>query len=609
MEIQKRIDALLGGLRDARRALAGAAFIGAVAALAVFALGSYYALFQAFEKIVENYYSGILRSVSSIQQTSIRRESYRADLQRMTLAIKDRPGVIEAWCADRYGKLVFHTDAALLDEYSSKRLPSDYYESITHAWSFEGRYPEIRSVRLPGRLHRRLSIPVYAFGNEDYDFVIGIDVKRFVFLPDKPERLIATAAGAALGAFLLLFLPVLLVLRGRLGGVMTQARFILGAIQLELQKETRGREAGASTIPAESETGEAGSEERGEPAASGHTEAMREPAQRSLSERLGAGKEEKAVDEGEEQEPEAPEGETRAAGARASGVRARSAGERKEKKERKHRTQERIGAEAGTRETAQRDEGARESAIDDKMKMIPFLLLMDAKQAMYKKLEAELPFIQASAAGFHSRGSAGCYLHTFHRGARRVFTIFGYPDLQPEEATAQLSGIARFLEGRMEEPADAVDVMKSFDTYCRDNKFQTDASMVFLDESEKRVHYCSAGSVQALYLKNGEQDFKTFKLETPALGASSKAEFDEKASYAEISFLVNDLFLLTPGNAANVFAGEESFEALIKRVAISGRMTSPHDIVAEIQALFDPVRRKEKNIPETGLAVFKFTGN
>jgi hypothetical protein len=252
--------------------------------------------------------------------------------------------------------------------------------------------------------------------------------------------------------------------------------------------------------------------------------------------------------------------------------------------------------------------GARESAIDDKMKMIPLLMLMETKQAMYKKLEAELPFIQASAAGFHSRGSAGCYLHTFHRGAKRFFTNFGFPDLQPEETTAQLSGIARFLEGEMEGPAGAVEVMKSFNTYCRDNKLQIDASMISLDEGEKRVNYCSAGSVQALYLKNGEQDFKTFKLDIPALGTLSKAEFNEKASYAEISFLVNDLFLLTPGNAANVSAGEESFEALVKRVTISGRMTSPHDIVAEIQALFDPLRRKEKSIPETGIAVFKFTG-
>ena len=598
MEIQKRIDALLGGLRDARRALAGAAFIGAVAALAVFALGSYYALFQSFEKIVESYYSGILRSVSSIQQTSIRRESYRADLQRMTLALKDRPGVIEAWCTDRHGKLVFHTDAALLDEYSSKRLPSDYYESITHAWSFQGRYPEVRSVRLSDRFHRRLSIPVYAFGNEDYDFVIGIDVKRFVFLPDSSASLIVTAAGAALGAFLLLFLPVLLVVRGRLGGAMTQARFILGAIQLEVQKEMQGLKAGASTSPAESEADEAGSDKRGEHAAPGHVEAMREPAQRSLSERLGAEEEGQAEEEEEEQESRASEGETRTTGARASGVRASSAGEKKEKKERKRGTQERVGVEAG----------ARESAIDDKMKMIPLLMLMETKQAMYKKLEAELPFIQASAAGFHSRGSAGCYLHTFHRGAKRFFTNFGFPDLQPEEATAQLSGIARFLEGEMEGPAGAVEVMKSFNTYCRDNKLQIDASMISLDEGEKRVNYCSAGSVQALYLKNGEQDFKTFKLDIPALGTLSKAEFNEKASYAEISFLVNDLFLLTPGNAANVFAGEESFEAMVKPITISGRMTSPHDIVAEIQALFDPVRRKEKSIPETGIAVFKFTG-
>jgi len=598
MEIQKRIDALLDGLRDARRALAGAAFIGAVTALGVFALGSYYALFHSFEKIVESYYSGILRSVSSIQQTSIRRESYRADLQRMTLSLKDRPGVIEAWCTDRHGKLVFHTDAALLDEYASKRLPSDYYESITHAWSFQGRYPEVRSVRLSDRFHRRLSIPVYAFGNEDYDFVIGIDVKRFVFLPDRPASLIVTAAGAALGAFLFLFLPVLLVVRGRLGGAMTQTRFILGTIQLEVQKEMQGFKAGASTSPAESEAGEAGSDERGEHAAPGHVEAMREPAQRSLSERLGAEEEGQAEEEEEEQESRASEGETRTTGASASGVHASSAGEKKEKKKRKRGTQERVGVEAGT----------SESAIDDKMKMIPLLMLMETKQAMYKKLEAELPFIQASAAGFHSRGSAGCYLHTFHRGARRFFTIFGFPDLQPEEATAQLSGIARFLEGEMEGRTDPVEVMKSFNTYCRDNKLKTDASMISLDEGEKRVDYCSAGSVQALYLKNGEQDFKTFKLEIPALGTLSKAEFNEKASYAEISFLVNDLFLLTPGNAGNVFAGEESFEAMVKRITISGRMTSPHDIVAEIQALFDPVRRKEKSIPETGLAVFKFTG-
>ena len=148
--------------------------------------------------------------------------------------------------------------------------------------------------------------------------------------------------------------------------------------------------------------------------------------------------------------------------------------------------------------------------------------------------------------------------------------------------------------------------MKSFNSFCAQSKIRIDAALVLIAESDRKVEYCSAGEGKALYLKNGESEIKSLSLDVPALGTLSKSEFAKKSSYAEIAFSAGDLFLLMPFNAASVFIGDESFEDLVKRVALSHRNEGARDLAEEVHSVFDPFRRREKGLPETGFAVLKF---
>jgi hypothetical protein len=598
METQKKYDILTNYLRGSGKALGAGAFFTSLIALIVFVLGSYYGLFRYYETIVGGYYDSILQGVASYQSSLVKKETYKIDLKKVALSVRERRGVLAAWCTDRYGRLIFHTDEAVMRDYESKRLPSDYYESVTHRWTFTNGLPDVFSAPLPDRLHRRLSIPLYAFGTGDFDFVFGVEVKRFVFLPSSPKRLLLYTAGSILLAFLLLFFPLLLFIRGRFAGILSQTRYMLGTIRLEAEKEAGERIPPEEPVPDEEEVRVEGT--------AVEAEVSEEVVQKNIKEKEE--KKEEREEEVQEKGGEEEKGEEAWAGvletekefpelpippAKAKRVKSPSKASAKE-------------PPAATVKEAAGTFVSSENAIEEKMKMIPLLMLMETKQAVFKKQDVALPFLEAAGAVFHSRGPSGSYLHYCEANGRRCYTLFSYPDSSPEETTSHLSGIAKLLESEISGAGKSSDVMKSFNAFCVHNKIKLDASLFLIVEAEKKIEFCSAGAGRALYMKHGESELKSLKMDVPGLGSLSKTEFDKKTSYAEISFVADDLFLLMPFNGASVFLGEESFEELIKRVTLSHRNESARDIVDEVHSSFDPFRRKDKGLPETGFAVVKF---
>ena len=227
VETRKKLDILVNYLRGSGKALGAGAFLTALIALVVFVLGSYYGLFRYYEAVVKGYYESVLQSVAAYQNSLVKKETYKIDLKRIALSIRERRGVTAVWCTDRFGRLVFHTDETVMRQYESKRLPADYYESVTHRWTFTSGLPDVFFLPLPDRTRLRASIPLYPFGRDDFDFVLGADVRRFVFLPADAKRLLLYAGGIVLAAFFLLFFPLLLVIRGRFAGIVSQTRYML----------------------------------------------------------------------------------------------------------------------------------------------------------------------------------------------------------------------------------------------------------------------------------------------------------------------------------------------------------------------------------------------
>jgi hypothetical protein len=110
----------------------------------------------------------------------------------------------------------------------------------------------------------------------------------------------------------------------------------------------------------------------------------------------------------------------------------------------------------------------------------------------------------------------------------------------------------------------------------------------------------------SIYLKHKEEVVKDLTMDIPVLGNLSEIEFAEAFTYAEIDFVAGDIFALLSNNTDEILVEEESFYELIKRTLLLRRDSTVGEIGSEIHKIFEPFRRKKRNLPETGFAVFKF---
>jgi len=566
MDIQSRLDTLIHYIRRSRRRISASAFFIALIALILFISGSYYFLFFYYEKITQQYYESLMRNVSIFQQSIIRKESYWEDLKNICTSLKTNKGLIDVWCTDRFGKLIYHTDENVYNEYKSKRLSSDYYESINHIWEFQDGYPVVNRQQPHSLIVYRLSIPIYAFGEELHDFVLGMDVKRFILLPEKTSRILIFIIGYVVVSIVLLYVPLFLWFRSRFTKMISQTRLVIGTIQIDAKK----------TAP--SEAVHEPEERAPVPVETDHADVEAPAERRAIIQ-------EEEVEEWVEKEIQ-PARETKEPSEEAP-------------VEEEEKVYEPAIAAIKEGETA-------EEMIEERLRTNPLILLMDKKGDLFRKQDVDLSFIQVSSFVYHSKSSNGSYLSYYQNNSNHLYTIFSYPDVNPKFAADQLTSITEHFRSWEDTEPSIKNILKTVNTYCLENNLHIDASCVLIKEDDKKVDYSSCGKGQAIYVKKEEDIVKDLNLDLVALGILTDEQFEEAFSYAEIDFVGGDVFILLPQNAPEIMVEEESLLYLIKHIVLEKRQLSAREISDEINIKINEFRKRERKIPETGFAVFKF---
>ncbi len=617
MDIQDRSNILFNFIEKTKRQIIASAFLVSFITLLIFIIGSYFLLFHYYERISKEYYSSFLQNVTSFQKVLIRREFYWEDLKNICLSIKKNRGVVDVWCTDRSGKLIYHTEETFFNEYKSKRLPSQYYESINHLWSFENGSPEINIQKTKEWLLLRMSVPIYSFGLKDPDFVLGMDVKRFISIPKKLKSITLSMFFYIAASLFILFFPLFLWLRGRFDRMISQAGIIIGTIPPipesdfgEWGKQTVMEEEklppGPEIIVQREPEPPSPFPQPQRPVKSPTVEKEeRRVEEEQVVEKESVVEEERVVEEEQVVEKESKfEEEKEEVSPPVSKI--------EEEIERElSRAQERE-EKAPTAETAQmetvstRDEGkSMEEVISDKLSN-PIIMLMDKKQELFKKKDLDLSFIQATSYVYHSKSSNGSYLSHYKNDNQQLYLIFSYPDVNPSFASEQLSQISDLFNTAMSTGSTQKDLLNRFNNFCNEKYLHIDASSVMINEDDKKVAYTSCGTGKAIYIKHNEEVVKDLILDIPGLGSIAEGEFSDTFSYAEIDFVTDDIFILLPQNASEIVIDNEPLIEVIKKNALEKRRGSTAEIGEKIHSIIDSFKKIERKMPETGFIVFKF---
>ena len=558
MDIQRRVDFLINYIRGSRKKFILSVFLVFLFTLIIFTLGAYYFLFNYYEGIIKEYYNSLMRNVSSFQEFLVNKGTYREDLKNIAESVKGNRGVLEVWCTDRFGKLIYHTDAVINEEFKSTRLYKEYHESINHVWNFNNGYPKPNIVGTEKWFIKRYSIPLYVSGRGDYDFVLGMDVKRFIFLPENIRHIILMSVGIFIFSLLVLFLPAFLWIRSRYNNIISRARVVMGSIELDLEEEK-------PPVPGEAEA---------------PVQKLQEDEPEELEKIMTAVKtvEEKYTDEGRE---------------KISAV------------EEVDETDEEVPS---VEEIVKAKEPSEEKPfwVKEAGNLNPLLLLMEKKQSIFNTEYVDLSFIEAGSFVYHSPGSQGSYFY-YNRGSNcHFYTVFDYPEVEPERAVKQLSELTECLSREALDADETRGLFKGLNNYCLVNKLEINVSILMISDFEKKVEYASSGEMRSIYLKNNEEEIKDLTMDMPCIGKLSEKDFDDAFSYAEIGFVAGDIFALLPRNPDDILVDKETLFDLIKSVVFRRRELSVKKIGLEIHNTFEPVRRKKRNLPETGFAIFKF---
>jgi len=592
IDIKDRIGFLLHSLKSSRKKITALLLTAAFVAVLLFLSGSFYFLFRYYESINSTYYKSIMRGVYSFQDEIIHQGSYRDDLTRITRALQKNRGVEKAWVTDRYGRLIFHTDSSVLEEYGSRRLPAEYYENIELVWQFHDGYPRIKIVPLKGWLTQRISFPLYPFGREDADFIIGMDVTRFVNLPDRLQLLIPFSAVYMVVAILLLFFPSFFLIRMKLQTIESQTGFFMSRTMppqavpeiAGATVESAAPEAAAEQ-PQEAETvGPA--KKQAEPSApdASETTVERKPAEEAkLESKLEVKEEAKEEAEVKEEKEEVVESALK-------GDAAKSAVEIKE-------------AKPAAEKKSTKPEAEKTPAVGDKMRET-FLKL---KAMHFKKHAAELSFVQANSYIFHSKGVEGAYLFYHQAGKSHFYLAYSVPEGDSESLYEQIPGLRAGFRGSLAEGAQLKDLLVLYNDLCLARKLSVDLSLVHINENTKNVEYSSCGSATACYLKQGEEEVKTLVFDYPRLGELAKKDFSDKVHTADIRFGRDDIFIVLPPNAEDIKLEKEQFDSLIKKTILRDRSLSAQTIGMEVVNRIESLpEEQKKTLPETGFIVLKF---
>ena len=516
----KQTEFLTGYIRDSKRKVIIGAIAASVVSVLLFVAGSYYLLFRFYERMTEDYYASLLRGVSSFQDTLIQNSSYRDDIEQIASTVQRYRGVKHVWFADRSGRLVYSTDADLLAQYRRKRLPSQYFESVQRLWQFENGYPVPRVVPITRFLSQRFSVPIHAYGDEEFDFVMGIDAARFVYLPQQTDKLILISAGYIVVFASLLFFPLFILVTGRFNSLAARARMMFSTFG-----------------PAPGKPG-----------------AIEEPVSQEPASF------ETPLEEAASREPEAPAPEAQ---------------------------------EAEKTEDQPEEEVEGKEVPDNRL-----ALFIKKKKEIFMREDLQLPFIHASSYVHHSDGIEGTYIYTHRSGEKIYFVLFVSPEKDEGGASARIDELISFFNEKIEASLHVKDFTGKLNGYCLENSLELNLSLIAIDAKEKNVRYSSFGTGRAIYAKKGAEQTNELLLDMPSLGTSSEKEFSEGASYADIRFAKDDLFMLLPQNIGLI----EGLLETIREDLLAGREQSAFDLSSSIGMRFQAL----SDIQQTGFVIVKF---
>ena len=237
MSINQKIDIFIQFVRKSKRGIFIPLVITSIISVIIVIGGGAFLLFHFYSNMINNYYKNILYDVYDFQDKIISKDSYRRDISSLSKNIIKRIGIKSVWVVDRNGKCIYHSDKSIFEVYLGKNLPLDYYKNINVVWKFKDNYPLIVKNKIKRFNLYRLSIPLYPFGKDYYDFILGIDAS---FIPIKLSwmYLFIFVGSFIVISSLILFFPLWYFTNKRFDEVSTQA-MVLGAT---LKSEQKGKE-------------------------------------------------------------------------------------------------------------------------------------------------------------------------------------------------------------------------------------------------------------------------------------------------------------------------------------------------------------------------------
>ena len=557
-EIQNRFHLLMQVIRDTGRRLAALCLISAVAVVFVFIGGSCWFLFHNYERMNRTYYAAMFRDVFLFQQDIIRKDGYKNDVHNAAVAVSRQRGVVNVWFTDRDGRLLYHTDRNFYSEYGARRLPAEFYESIRTVWRFSEGFPAVNTTTIDIKT-LRMSMPLYPFGNDEADFIMGMDARRFIFVPENLSYAILIGAGFIVVSVIILFFPLFMILRNKMKQLTTQVRAAAGAV-LAAPEAGPGEEAVRPEGVAEPVGEEAVRPERA-------AEPVGEEAVR-------------------------PEGVAEPAGEEA--VRP-----------------ERVAEPAGEEIAKPEETGGKEVAAGTETRpVIGREEFMKIREEVFGKRTIELPFVQVSNYVLDSREVGGDYI--FHakagEGKADVHFYIGYSTPASGESAVPTMTlmIGEELKKLAEYGAPLRTLFNGCNRLCIENKISLDLSVIRFEGDTKKVEYAAGGNGKGLYLKSGNGEVKELLLESPRPGTTEEGGFSETISVAELRFDSEDIFVLIPAKTAGAAPGGTSLEEILGSEILKSRDLSAQTIGMEVVNRYEAAVAGGEALPRAGFVVVKY---
>jgi hypothetical protein len=566
-------------------------------AVIVFVFGSSFLIYRYYSQQQKDHYATILRDISLFQSKIISKESYRNDIIALCTSLKKQRGVLNVWVTDRFGRLMYHTDSRVNDEFNSRRLPVDYYESIQHSWEFKEGTPLMHEVPLQDRLSMRLTIPLYPYGREDYDFILGLDVKRFVFIPVSFKYLRLIAVGYITGSILLLFLPVFLWVRSRFQDILYQSKVMIGQADFKAPQMVRLEKTGVEGA-----------------AVSLEKESMEEEPQKAEPPKARPPKVKPEVTMPTEEEIQARLQRLREIEEGRGEVREREKVEVKEEVEAEEVQEELLvegkpeegevmigrGAETTGKKTAERVSFPGKGFEERLERFIKI------KGTLFKKQTLELPFLQVQSYIYNSRGVEGSYIF-YHKASQRHFYVcFGLGGVRNEQLFELIPEMRAYGKKTLGSAGSLKDWFTGYNGYCLEKSLTSHISVVLVDEAQSSVEYASCGGGFVIYLKGNEEETKDLIFDIPQAGLFKNSDFLQSFYLADVRFSPNDIFVVLPSEASSLRIGVERMYDLLKSSVKKNRGLSAKDISLDVASKIEGFAKEKVDIPQTGFIILKY---